>query len=45
MDVVMAIPGIQADGAWVLVLENDRAELSHLGPVRGVSIGPWKPVR
>jgi PAS domain S-box-containing protein len=40
IDVITTIPGVQADGAWVLTLDNDRAEFSTLGPVRGVSIEP-----
>ena len=37
LEVVMTIPGIQADAGWVFTLEEYRKELIHLGPVQGIS--------
>ena len=37
LDVVMTIPGIQADAGWVLTLEDDRGKAIRLGPAQGVS--------
>lgn len=36
LEVMAAMPGIQPDAGWALVLEEDRAEIIRSGPVRGI---------
>lgn len=37
LEVVMAIPRIQANAGWVLVLDDERSKTVRLGPVQGIS--------